>query len=143
MYGVLEKQFRNYFQKAEKMNGETGPNLLKLLEKRFDNVVYRLGFASTRSQARQLVSHCHFLLNNKKCNYPSASLKPGDVIRVRDKSKKMDIILSSIKRIKGDIDLPWLELDKANMSGTFLSVPDREEMQVVVNEQLIVELYSK
>ena len=81
MYGVLEKQFRNYFQKAEKMNGETGPNLLKLLEKRFDNVVYRLGFASTRSQARQLVSHCHFLLNNKKCNYPSASLKPGDVIK--------------------------------------------------------------
>ena len=143
MYGVLEKQFRNYFHKAEKMNGETGPNLLKLLEKRLDNVGYRLGFASTRSQARQLVSHCHFLLNNKKCNYPSASLNPGDVIRVRDKSKKMDIILSSIKRIKGDIDLPWLELDKANMSGTFLSVPDREEMQVVVNEQLIVELYSK
>jgi len=88
MYGVLEKQFRNYFHKAEKMKGETGTNLLQLLECRMDNVVYRLGFASTRSQARQLVSHAHFLLNDRKCNYPSASLKPGDVIKVRDKSKK-------------------------------------------------------
>ncbi len=143
LYSLTEKQFRNLFEKAKRKQGVTGENFLTLLETRLDNVVYRLGFASTRSQARQLVSHCHFLLNNKKCNYPSASLNPGDVIRVRDKSKKMDIILSSIKRIKGDIDLPWLELDKANMSGTFLSVPDREEMQVVVNEQLIVELYSK
>ena len=143
MYGVLERQFRNYFHKAEKMPDETGTNLLQLLECRLDNVVYRLGFASTRSQARQMVSHSHFLLNNKKCNFPSASLKPNDIIQVRDKSKKLDIILDSMKRIKGDIDLPWLDLDKANMIGTFLAVPDRNDMGLTVNEQLVVELYSK
>jgi len=143
MYGVLERQFRNYFHNAEKMSGETGTNLLQLLECRLDNVVYRLGFASTRSQARQMVSHSHFLLNNKKCNFPSASLKPNDIIQVRDKSKKLDIILDSMKRIKGDIDLPWLDLDKANMIGTFLVVPDRNDMGLTVNEQLVVELYSK
>ncbi len=143
MYGVLERQFRNYFAKAEKMKGETGTNLLQLLEQRMDNVVYRMGFASTRSQARQLVSHAHFMLNGRKCNYPSASVKPGDIIQVRDRSKKMDIILESMKRIKGDIDLPWLELDKAKMTGTFLAVPERDEMALTVNEQLVVELYSK
>ena len=143
MYGVLERQFRNYFHNAEKMSGETGTNLLQLLECRLDNVVYRLGFASTRSQARQMVGHSHFLLNNKKCNFPSASLKPNDIIQVRDKSKKLDIILDSMKRIKGDIDLPWLDLDKANMIGTFLAVPDRNDMGLTVNEQLVVELYSK
>ena len=143
MYGVLEKQFRNYFHKAEKMKGETGTNLLQLLECRMDNVVYRLGFASTRSQARQLVSHAHFLLNDHKCNYPSASLKPGDVIKVRDKSKKLDVVMDSIKKVKGDISFPWLELDKAKMTGSFIAVPEREEMQLTVNEQLVVELYSK
>lgn len=143
MYGILERQFRNYFHKAEKMNGETGTNLLQLLECRLDNVVYRLGFASTRAQARQLVSHAHFLLNNRKCNYPSASVKPGDIIQVRDKSKKMEFIMESMKRIKGDIELPWLELDKAKMTGSFLAVPERDEMALTVNEQLVVELYSK
>ena len=143
MYGVLERQFRNYFHKAEKMTGETGTNLLQLLECRLDNVVYRLGFSSTRSQARQLVSHAHFLLNNKKCNYPSAMVKPGDLIQVRNKSKKMEFIMESMKRIKGDIELPWLELDKAKMTGTFLAVPERDEMALTVNEQLVVELYSK
>ena len=143
MYGVLERQFRNYFHKAEKMNGETGTNLLQLLECRLDNVVYRLGFASTRAQARQLVSHAHFLLNNRKCNYPSASVKPGDVIQVRDKSKKMEFIMESMKRIKGDIELPWLELDKAKMTGSFMAVPERDEMALTVNEQMVVELYSK
>lgn len=143
MYGILERQFRNYFHKAEKMNGETGTNLLQLLECRLDNVVYRLGFASTRAQARQLVSHAHFLLNNRKCNYPSASVKPGDLIQVRDKSKKMEFIMESMKRIKGDIELPWLELDKAKMTGSFLAVPERDEMALTVNEQLVVELYSK
>jgi small subunit ribosomal protein S4 len=143
MYGVLERQFRNYFHKAEKMNGETGTNLLQLLECRLDNVVYRLGFASTRAQARQLVSHAHFLLNNRKCNYPSASVKPGDVIQVRDKSKKMEFIMESMKRIKGDIELPWLELDKAKMTGSFIAVPERDEMALTVNEQMVVELYSK
>ena len=143
MYGVLERQFRNYFHKAEKMNGETGTNLLQLLECRLDNVVYRLGFASTRAQARQLVSHAHFLLNNRKCNYPSALVKPGDVIQVRDKSKKMEFIMESMKRIKGDIELPWLELDKAKMTGSFIAVPERDEMALTVNEQMVVELYSK
>ena len=143
MFGVLEKQFRNYFHKAEKMDGETGTNLLQLLECRFDNVVYRLGFASTRSQSRQLVSHSHFLLNNRKCNIPSASIRPGDIIQVRDKSKKLDVILDSIKNVKGDISYSWLELDKAKMKGSFIAVPDREEMLLTVNEQLVVELYSK
>lgn len=143
MYGVLERQFRNYFHKAEKMTGETGTNLLQLLECRLDNVVYRLGLASTRSQARQMVSHAHFLLNNRRCNYPSATVKPGDVIQVRDRSRKMEIIMDAMKRIKGDIGLPWLELDKAKMTGTFLAVPERDEMALTVNEQLVVELYSK
>ena len=143
MYGVLERQFRNYFHKAEKMTGETGTNLLQLLECRVDNVVYRLGLASTRSQARQMVSHAHFLLNNRKCNYPSATVKPGDVIQVREHSKRMEIIMDAMKRIKGDIGLPWLELDKAKMTGTFLAVPERDEMALTVNEQLVVELYSK
>ncbi|MBT3478715.1 MAG: 30S ribosomal protein S4 [Candidatus Marinimicrobia bacterium] len=143
MYGVLERQFRNYFHKAETMTGETGTNLLQLLECRLDNVVYRLGLASTRAQARQLVSHAHFMLNNRKCNYPSASIKPGDVIQVRDRSRKMEKIMESMKRIKGDIELPWLELDKSKMSGTFLAVPERDEMALTVNEQLVVELYSK
>ena len=143
MYGVLENQFRNYFHKAEKMTGETGTNLLQLLECRLDNVVYRLGLASTRSQARQMVSHAHFLLNNRKCNYPSATVKPGDVIQVREHSKRMEIIMDAMKRIKGDIGLPWLELDKAKMTGTFLAVPERDEMALTVNEQLVVELYSK
>ena len=143
MYGVLERQFRNYFHKAEKMTGETGTSLLQLLESRLDNIVYRLGFASTRSQSRQMVSHGHFLLNNRKCNIPSASLKPGDLIQVRDKSKKIEIIMDSMKRIKGDIDLAWLELDKAKMTGSILATPEREEMLLTVNEQLVVELYSK
>ena len=142
-YGGLERQFRNYFHKAEKMTGETGTNLLQLLECRLDNVVYRLGLASTRSQARQLVSHAHFLLNNQKCNNPSAMVKPGDIIQVRNKSKKIEFIMESMKRIKGDIELPWLELDKAKMTGTFIAVPERDEMALTVNEQLVVELYSK
>ena len=143
MYGVLERQFRNYFHKAEKMNGETGTNLLQLLECRLDNVVYRLGLASTRSQARQMVSHAHFLLNNRRCNYPSATVKAGDVIQVRERSRRMEIIMDAMKRIKGDIGLPWLELDKGKMTGTFLAVPERDEMALTVNEQLVVELYSK
>ena len=143
MYGIMEKQFRNYYKTASRMSGITGENLLILLESRLDNVVYRLGFASTRSQSRQLVSHAHFLLNNRKCNFPSASLKPGDVIKVRDKSKKLDVILDSIKKVKGDISFPWLEIDKAKMTGNFLAIPERDEMLLTVNEQLVVELYSK
>jgi small subunit ribosomal protein S4 len=143
MYGLLEKQFKLTFQKADKMEGETGTNMLQLLESRLDNIVYRLGFAPSRPAARQLVSHKHFLVNNKVVNIPSYIVKPSDTIEVRVKSKKMDIILESMRRIKGDIDLAWLSLDKAKMKGTFISVPDRDDMQLTVNEQLVVELYSK
>jgi len=143
MYGLLEKQFRNYFTKAENMSGETGTNLLQMLESRLDNIVYRISFAPTRPAARQLVNHGHFLVNDKRVNIPSYILKSGDKIQVREKSKKMDIILDSMKRIKGDIDLPWLELDKGKMLGSFLSVPERDQIDQTIKEQLVVELYSK
>tara|TARA_B100001093_G_scaffold203483_1_gene195514 strand:- start:173 stop:790 length:618 start_codon:yes stop_codon:yes gene_type:complete len=143
MYGLLEKQFRITFKKAEKLKGETGTNMLQLLESRLDNVVFRLGFAPTRPSARQLVSHKHFLVNGIIVNIPSYVLKSGDKITVRDKSKKLDIILDSVSIIKGDIDLPWLDLDKAKMTGIFLNVPERDQMNLTVNEQLVVELYSK
>ena len=143
MYGLLEKQFKLTFQKADRMKGETGTNMLQLLESRLDNVVHRLGFAISRPAARQLVSHKHILLNGKCVNIPSLLVKPGDVVSIRNKSKKMDCIIESMKNIKGDIDLAWLSLDKAKMSGTFISIPEREDMQLTVNEQLVVELYSK
>ena len=143
MYGLLEKQFRITFKKAEKLKGETGTNMLQLLESRLDNVVYRLGFSPTRPAARQLVSHKHFLVNGIAVNIPSYTLKPGDTISVRDRSKKMDIILNSIRTIKGDIGISWLDLDKAKMTGIFLNVPERDQMNLTVNEQLVVELYSK
>ena len=143
MYGLLEKQFRNYFTKAENMSGETGTNLLQMLESRLDNIVYRISFAPTRPAARQLVNHGHFLVNDKRVNIPSYILKSGDKIQVREKSKKMDIILDSMKRIKGDIDLPWLELDKGKMQGSFLGMPERDQIDQTIKEQLVVELYSK
>ena len=143
MYGLLEKQFSYCFGKADKMKGETGTNLLQLLERRLDNIVYRLGFALTRPSGRQLVSHGHFFLNGRKVNIPSCLVKKGDVIQVRDKSKKMDVILESVKRIKGDLDLPWLELDKAKMQGTVLDIPERDQMDQTINDRLVVELYSK
>ena len=143
MYGLLEKQFRLNFERAEKMKGETGTNMLQLLESRLDNVVYRLGFAPSRPAARQLVSHKHFLVNKSVVNIPSYLLKPGDEIQVRQKSRKMDTVIESMRRIKGDMDLSWLGLDKAKMKGTFQMVPDRDEMKLTVNEQLVVELYSK
>ena len=143
MYGLLEKQFRITFKKAEKIKGETGTNMLQLLESRLDNVVYRLSFAPTRPAARQLVNHKHFLVNGKSVNIPSYIVKPGDEISVREKSKKMEIILDSIRTIKGDIDLPWLNLDKAKMLGVFENIPERDQMSLTINEQLVVELYSK
>ncbi|OUX31382.1 MAG: 30S ribosomal protein S4 [bacterium TMED264] len=143
MYGLLEKQFRLTFQKADKMKGETGTNMLQLLESRLDNVVHRLGFAISSPAARQLVSHKHIHLNGKCVNIPSLIVKPGDTVSVRNKSKKMDCIIESMKQIKGDIDLAWMSLDKAKMSGTFISIPEREDMRLTVNEQLVVELYSK
>lgn len=143
MYGMLEKQFRNYFKKASQMKGETGLNLLVMLESRLDNVVYKLGFAPSRPSARQLVSHAHFMVNGRKVNIPSYRLKPGDIIEVRDKSKKLDIILDAIKMVKGDLNVSWLSLDKTKMSGTFVNYPERQEIDLTVNEQLVVEYYSR
>ncbi|MCP5061307.1 MAG: 30S ribosomal protein S4 [Ignavibacteriae bacterium] len=142
MYGLFEKQFRNYFKKADRMRGITGENLLQLLERRFDNTVYRLGFATSRAQARQLVIHRHLTINGKSVNVPSYLLKPGDVIAVRQKSKKMDVFHNAL-RIRKSNPYEWIEVEKANLTGKFLSVPERADIPVNVNEQLIVELYSK
>ena len=142
-YGLLERQFRNFFEKAEKMQGETGVNLLQLLERRLDNVVYRLGFSTTRSAARQLVNHRHLTVNGKIVNIPSYILKIGDVVQIREKSRKMSVIHDSVKRIRGDLDIPWLKLDKGSLSGSFEQIPEREHLDSMFNVQLVVELYSK
>jgi small subunit ribosomal protein S4 len=142
IYGVLETPFRNYFAKANRQKGPTGENLIKLLERRLDNVVYRLGFAPSRKAARQLVLHRHFLVNGKLVNIPSYLLRPGDVVSVRENSKKMDIIHDTLRRVK-DNPYPWLIVNKAELSGTFNEIPEREDIPVNVNEQLVVELYSK
>jgi small subunit ribosomal protein S4 len=143
MYGILERQFRNYYKKALKQPGKTGETLVKILERRFDNVVYRLGLAPSRKAARQLILHRHFLINNRQVDIPSYLVKPGDIIEVKQQSKKLDVIHDSMKRMKDSAMLPWLTLNKANVSGTFLQVPDRQDIPLNANEQLIVELYSK
>ncbi|MBI3110877.1 MAG: 30S ribosomal protein S4 [Ignavibacteria bacterium GWA2_55_25] len=142
-YGLLERQFRNYFERALRQTGRTGETLVKILERRLDNVVYRLGLAPSRKAARQLVLHRHFTVNNEIVDIPSYLLGAGDVIQVRDKSKKLDLIHSSMKRMKDTTMLPWLSLDKASLTGTFLQVPERADVPLNANEQLIVELYSK
>lgn len=143
MYGLLETQFRNYFEKALRQPGKTAELLVKLLERRFDNVVYRMGLAPSRKTARQLITHGHFSINNKPVNIPSVLLNAGDVIMVLEKSKKLDVIHNSMKRVKDSGMLPWLSLDKANLSGTFLQIPERADVPLPANEQLVVELYSK
>jgi small subunit ribosomal protein S4 len=143
MYGLMETQFRNLFERALRTEGRTGEILVKLLERRMDNTVYRLGVAPSRKAARQLVVHGHFLVNNVSVDIPSYLLKPGDTIQVRDKSKKMEVLHASMKRMKDTAMLPWLSLDKAAMVGTFLNVPERGDIPLDANEQLIVELYSK
>jgi len=142
-YGVLENQFRRYFEEASKKTGVTGDNLVKLLERRFDNTVYRLGLAPSRKAARQLILHRHFTINGNSVNIPSYLLKSGDSIQVRDKSKKLELIHDSMKRIKDNMMVSWLTLDKANMKGVFMKEPERAEVPFIANEQLIVELYSK
>ena len=142
IYGLLETQFRNYFDKANKQKGITGENLIKLLESRFDNVIYRLGFAASRKQARQLIRHRHFMINDRLVDIPSYLLSAGDILKLRDKSKKLDTIHSSLKRVK-DSTYSWLTVDKANLLGTFVQVPEREDIPLNANEQLVVELYSK
>ncbi|MFQ5705844.1 MAG: 30S ribosomal protein S4 [bacterium] len=142
-YGLLESQFRNYFATAERQKGITSEILLQLLERRLDNVVYRLGFASSRKEARQLVRHRHFLVNDKLVDIPSYSLKAGDEVKVKEKSKKLEVIHASMKKMREGQLLPWLELDKARMTGTMLTVPKRADIPLEADESLIVELYSK
>ena len=143
MYGLQETQFRNYFTKALKQPGRTGETLVKLLERRLDNVVYRLSLAPSRKAARQLITHGHFLVNSKSVDIPSFLVRAGDTVQVREKSRKLDLIHSSMKRMKDTSMLPWLSLDKATMSGTFLNIPERADVPLNADEQLIVELYSK
>ncbi|MDP4219482.1 MAG: 30S ribosomal protein S4 [Bacteroidota bacterium] len=143
-YGMLETQFRNTFEKASQMRGVTGDNLVKLLERRFDNVVYRLNIAPSRKAARQLILHGHVQVNGKSVNIPSYLLNPGDVIQLKDASRKLEVVHESLKRTRGDSGVPsWLSLNKADLSGTFLAVPERADIPLNANEQLIVELYSK
>ncbi len=141
IYGVLESQFEKYFQEATKTTGVTGERLLQILEMRLDNIVYRLGFAPSRSSARQLVLHNHFRVNGKKVNIPSYQLKPNDIIQVREKSKNMESIHNSLKSLR---DIPeWLTVDKVKLEGSVLRVPERNVIPVNVQEQLVVELYSR
>jgi small subunit ribosomal protein S4 len=141
-YGMLEKQFRNTFEKATRSKGITGVVLLQLLESRLDNVIFRLGVAPTRASARQLVSHCHILVNGSLCNIPSYTVKPGDVVSVREKSKSLELIANSLSGFNHG-KYPWIEWDSISMTGKFMSVPEREDIPENIKEQLIVELYSK
>ena len=141
-YGVLEKQFSNLFKKAARSKGITGEVLLQLLECRLDNVVFRLGVAPTRSAARQLVSHKHVTVNGKVCNIPSYSVKAGDIIGIREKSKSLEVITDSLSTARYN-QSSWLEWDQTSLSGKFLNTPERTEIPENIKEQLIVELYSK
>ena len=143
IYGVLEDQFRLYFEQAERTRGITGETLLQLLERRLDNVAYRLGFATSRPQGRQLVRHGHFTVNGRKVNIPSFSVKPGDVVAIRQSSQKSPAILHALEEVKGRGVPDWLQFDPAAFSGKVASVPTREQINLPVQEQLIVELYSK
>ncbi|MFA7060005.1 MAG: 30S ribosomal protein S4 [Pedobacter sp.] len=143
IYGLLEKQFRSYFAEADRLKGVTGENLLSLLERRLDNVVYRLGFASSRTESRQLVRHGHFTLNGKKVNIPSIQLKSSDVLELRDKSKKITSINDSLEAVVRRGIPQWLELDRDTFKGSLKGLPVREDITTPIQEQLIVELYSK
>ena len=140
MYGVLERQFRNTYNKATRMAGQKGENLVLLLESRLDNVVYRLGIAPSRAAARQLVSHHHITLNGDVCSIPSAQVKPGDVVAVRERSKSLEVIQASVASVT---KYSWLEFDQKTLVGKFLNLPARAEIPETINEQLIVDLYSK
>jgi len=143
MYGVLEKQFRNYYKKAAQRKGSTGENLLRMLEGRLDNVVYRMGFASTRAEARQLVSHKAITVNGHVVNIPSYQVKAGDAVSVRDKAQKQTRIQSAME-ISTQMGLPdWVEVDEKKLSGVLRSLPEREDILPDINENLVVELYSK
>ena len=143
MYGVLERQFRRYFAEADRRRGNTGANLLSLLESRLDNVVFRMGFASTRAEARQMVSHKAILINGQSCNIPSALVKAGDVVAVREKSREQNRVKEALELAK-QIGFPaWVDVAADKAHGTFKKVPDRDEFGADINESLIVELYSR
>ena len=143
MYGVLEKQFRNYYKKAASQKGNTGENLLSLLEKRLDNVVYRMGFGSTRAEARQMVSHKAFKVNGQVVNIPSYQVQDGDEIEVRERKKSHLRIASALKIAASREECDWVEVDDKNLKGVFKSAPDRADLGTEINENLIIELYSK
>lgn len=143
MYGLLERQFRGYFRKAERQKGVTGENLLRLLEYRLDNVVYRLGFATSRNDARQLVRHGHILLNGKKVDIPSCLVREGDTIELRERSKALLRVQDALATQEGRGIPHWLEFDKTNIRGRVIGIPAREDIGLPIQEQLIVELYSK
>jgi small subunit ribosomal protein S4 len=143
IYGVLENQFRRYFESAERQRGITGEMLLQLLERRLDNVIYRLGLATSRPQARQLVRHGHFLVNGKKVDIPSFAVREGDVVGVREKSRQAAAVLHAMEEVKGRGIPEWLGLQADQMTGRVLSLPSRAQINLPVQEQLIVELYSK
>lgn len=143
IYGVLERQFRRYYYMAEKQKGITGTNLLVLLESRLDNAVYRMGFAGSRNQARQIIRHNHFTVNGKKANIPSYNLRVGDVVEVKESKRKLPIILEAMETIVRRGLPNWIEVDKENFKATMKSIPSRETITVPIQENLIVELYSK
>jgi small subunit ribosomal protein S4 len=143
IYGVLENQFRRYFEAADRQRGITGVTLLQLLERRLDNVVYRMGLSTSRPQARQLVRHGHFQVNGRKVDIPSFSVKAGDVVSVRAGSAKSAVLAHALEEVKGRGVPEWLSVDAANLSGRIVSLPTREQINLPVQEQLIVELYSK
>ena len=143
IYGVLEKPFRNYFEKAEKMNGQTGENLMVILESRLDNIIFRLGFARTRKEARQIVDHKHVLVNGKPVNIPSYLVKAGDTIEIKEKNKSSQRYKDILDATAGRVVPEWLEADSENLKGAVKNLPRREVIDVPVDEMLIVELYSK
>ncbi|SEA03547.1 small subunit ribosomal protein S4 [Pseudobutyrivibrio sp. ACV-2] len=143
IYGVLEKPFRNYYEKADRQKGMTGENLMTMLESRLDNVVFRMGFARTRKEARQVVDHKMFLVNGKSVNIPSYLVKAGDVIEVREKSKNIQRFKDITEVTAGRVTPDWVEVDAENLKGTVKELPNREQIDVPVDEMLIVELYSK
>ena len=143
IYGILEKQFRGYFHEADRMRGVTGENLLSLLERRLDNAVYRLGFASSRTEARILIRHCHFTLNGRKVNIPSIQVRVGDIVELREKSRKVACITESLESVVRRGLPQWLELDKDAFKGVVKALPIREDVTLPIQEQLVVELYSK
>ena len=143
IYGVLEKPFRNYYKKADRMSGQNGENLLRLLECRLDNVLFRMGFGRTRKETRQIVDHKHVLVNGKQINIPSYQVKPGDVIEIKEKHKSAQRYKDILEVTGGRLTPAWLDVDQENLRGTVKEYPTRDEIDVPVNEMLIVELYSK